>query len=170
MTESGAADVVGRRIPLWLGVAAALAALLVGGVCGWALRGTGPGAATSMTAEQAKQRACNAYASSGHQWGSDYRQYLPQFQRPGWLWSDDDVKAASNALRSTSNGVAATLGLLMPPNAPADVRDAINGYLSAILSYSAGLGVASQEEMNEHESAIDAAATRADQACGLAGQ
>lgn len=99
--------------------------------------------------------------------GAAYKDWSPTVTRPGWNWSDPDVADATKRFRVVSNDVAIRITALIPPNTPADVRDPINAYTGAILTYGTGLGWQAQNKMNDQENTITAAGAAADKACGL---
>lgn len=175
-----------RRGIIAAGVAfAVVVAAIVGTVVGWAMRGSdaesrsrlspavtsdpaGAAMAPAFTEEQARQRACDAYKAIGPEWTTAYQDWSPAVKRPGWRWSDPDVREASDRFRVVSNDVAARISVLMPVNTPADVRDAINGYTGAILIYESDLGWQARDILSAHERQIDEAAAAAEQACSKA--
>lgn len=172
-----------RRLPRWIAGAAALAVVAGAGIAGgWALRShdttpapvaaptsTAPAAAApTLTPDEAKTQACNAFSTAGTQWAAAYHDtWLPAVTASGWKWSDPQVKDAVTKFSSVETQVVTEINGLIAPSTPPDVVSAIHAYTSAILAYSAGHGAATQAEMNAQETAIDNAADRATKVCGI---
>lgn len=175
--ESGRGRGPRGQFPRWITAIAVLVAVFAAGFGGWALRGATtpeptpvatpepPGAANVLTPGQAKQQACDAFTTIGAQWADSYREWLPVVTTPGWRWTDPVVKEATDKFATKETRVVTQINALVAPTTPPDVRNAITDYTSAILTYAAGHGTASQTQMNAQEAAIDAAAAHANQVC-----
>ncbi|WP_157521469.1 hypothetical protein [Mycobacterium sp. ACS4331] len=157
----------------WLLFTVGLFVLVVfSALAGWVMSGLitaqhrpAPVASHSLTEEQARDQACNAYRVASRQWQQAYAEWLPVVTGPHWQWGDRAVKSATNRFMQTESAIAAQLESLIPPNTPADVAQAIRSYTGALLEYSAGHGVASDAQMDGQENQIDDAADSVAAAC-----
>ncbi|SKU62186.1 hypothetical protein [Mycobacteroides abscessus] len=174
------------RIPRFLLLLIAGIAILglgIGG--GWALRGaTTPGAiapspteaapstaaAGGLSPAQAKQQACNGYATLGAQWSSGYKDWVKATQAAGenWQWDNPGVKAATDKFFPAQTDIVVRMRALITPETPPDVARAINDFGGAILHFAAAQGDGSNgTEINKRVDAVDATGRTADSACGL---
>lgn len=140
------------RFLLLLIAGIAILGLGIGG--GWALRGTTtPGAiapapteaapitaaAGGLSPAQAKQQACDGYATLGAQWSSGAKAWHNAVVKagPGWSWSDPAIKAETDKFFPAQSEIVIRLRALISPQTPPTVASAINGYAGAVLSFAA---------------------------------
>ncbi|WP_141564505.1 hypothetical protein [Mycolicibacterium palauense] len=172
-TPAGAGS--SHRRWIWLPV---VAALLVGGLAGWLLRGAAGTAqspansADSVVAtdrhldgQQAREHACNAFRALSTQWTLAYRNWLPHVSAPGWTWNDPGVAEATSRFSVEESRIITELQDLVVPNTPPEVAKAIRTYTAALMDYSAGHRRATQQQMDDEERQIDDAADDVMDAC-----
>ncbi len=157
----------------WLLLSAGLLVLVaVSALAGWVMSGLitaqhrpEVNVSHTLTEDQARDQACNAYRVASRQWEQAYAEWLPVVSGPHWQWGDRAVKAATTRFTQAESAIAAQLESLIPPNTPTDVAQAIRSYTGALLEYSAGHGAASDPEMDGQENQIDDAAESVAAAC-----
>lgn len=150
--------------------------------CGWALRGgtthgavaptlaAPPVAAGGLSPAQAKQQACNGYATLGAQWSSGYRDWVKATKAAGenWQWDSPGVKAATDKFFPAQTDIVVRMRVLITPQTPPAVASAINDFGGAILHFAAAQGDGSNgTEINKRVDEVDATGHTADSACGL---
>jgi len=147
-------------LPSWA-ILAAVVAVLLSGVVGWALatvlttRHNTTLAEHDSSVSQSKAQACNAFRLAGRQWTGAYRDWLPAITQPGWQWGDPAVIAATLKFSTAVSQVAMQLEVLVPPNTPPEIARAVNVYAGALLQYSADHLNATDEQMSARETEID---------------
>ncbi|SKK33333.1 hypothetical protein [Mycobacteroides abscessus] len=143
----------GRFLLLIAGVA--IIGIVIGVICGWALRSTTTQDATAptpteaatstaatasaLTPAQAKQQACDGYSALGAQWSSGAEKWHNAVVQagPGWSWSDPAVKNETDTFFPAQSEIAIKLRSLVNPQTPSAVASAIDDYASALLSFAA---------------------------------
>ncbi len=176
-----------RRIPKFL-LAAIAGVVLIGAGLGagrimWGSNDTAPAPTAApettapaapdpnvLTPTQAKQQACDGYATLAAQWAAGYHDWYAAVLTvgEGWTWSNPTVKAAADKFFPAQSQIANSLRQLITPQTPQDVAVAINNYASAILSYAATQNTNTpSSEMDSRKNRVNSAVDATDKVCGL---
>lgn len=173
-----------RRFPRWIVGTVVLVVVAAAGVGGgWALRGattpeqappsafpSTPGTANLLTPAQAKQQACDGYATLGAQWSAGFTDWKAAVSAAGdgWTWSTPGVKEATAKFFPSQTQMVSQLRGLVAPNTPVDVASTVNDYAAAVLGFTATQGTnLSGADINAKVDAINGAADSVIKACGL---
>jgi len=153
-----------------LAILAVLGAGILGGVLGVVITALRPQPAAaaeqhSLSADQARTQACNAFALASRRWSEAYRAWLPLVDAPGWQWNSPQVAEATSKFSAQEAEIISQLDTLIPANTPIQVAQAIRGWTNSLLQFSAGHGVAGDRDMDDQENEIDDAADDVARVC-----
>jgi hypothetical protein len=158
-------------VPAWvagLALAAVIGAGVLGGALGVLITAVHPQPAEvehTLSADQARTQACNAFALASRRWSEAFRAWLPLVDAPGWQWNSPQVAEATSTFSDQEAQIISQLDGLIPTNTPLEVAQAIRGWTNALLEYSAGHGVAGDHDMDDQENQIDDAADDVARVC-----